>query len=48
MNSTKDIAKIREEEHKKAWNNVKDKISEGQVVSRYCQKYQAFWRIYRN
>lgn len=38
MKSTysEEIAIAREEEHKKAWNKVKDKISEGQIVSRYC------------
>lgn len=33
------IALLRKEEHEKAWNKVKDNISEGQIVSRYCKEY---------
>lgn len=36
---SEDIAIAREEEHRRAWNRIKDKISEGQIVSRYCKKY---------
>ncbi len=32
---SEEIVLAREEEHQKAWNRVKDKISEGQIVSRY-------------
>ncbi len=31
-----EIVLAREEEHRKSWNKIKDKISEGQIVSRYC------------
>ncbi len=34
--TNEEIAALRKAEHEKAWNNVKDKIVEGQVVSRYC------------
>lgn len=45
---SEEIALAREEEHKRAWNRVKDKISEGQIVSRCCKKYQTFWCVCRN
>ncbi len=48
MKSTDEIALLRKEEHERAWNRVKDKISEGQVVSRCCKKYQTFWCLCRN
>ena len=34
-----EIQALRREEHKKAWNRVRNKISEGQIVSRSCKKY---------
>lgn len=33
---SEEIAMAREEERKRAWNKIKDKIVEGQIVSRYC------------
>jgi hypothetical protein len=38
MNNTndKELQALRKEEHEKAWNRVKDKIYEGQIVSRSC------------
>ena len=41
-----EIQILRRQKHIKAWDKVIDKISEGQIVSRHCKKYQAIWRFY--
>lgn len=34
-----EIQALRKKEHEKAWNKIVNKISEGQIVSRYCKEY---------